>query len=213
MDPIQLSARLIECPSITPNEAGAIALLEQILGQGGFACTRITRGGVENLYAKWGNGESYATFGFNGHIDVVPPGDVSAWRHPPFEAHQDQGVLYGRGACDMKSGVAAFVCAALKYAQTANPNDRAIAILITGDEEGASVDGTRAILDWMRANNEGMDCCIVGEPTSVQQLGDTIKVGRRGSMHLGIEAIGVQGHAAYPHRAKKPVARTVCPVE
>lgn len=202
IDPVELTARLIRCPSVTPEEGGAIRLLEELLGAEGFRCTRISRGGVENLHAQWGT--SAPVFAFGGHTDVVPVGDRAAWTHGPFEAVEAGGVLWGRGAVDMKSGVAAFVAAAVEMVRT-DPPAGSVALLITGDEEGPATDGTVAILDWMRANGRGADFCIVGEPTSVARLGDTVKIGRRGSMTGTLTVRGRQGHTAYPERALNPL--------
>ena len=200
-DPVDLTAKLIRCPSVTPEEGGAIRLLRGILEEAGFTCTRVDRGGIANLHARWGgNGP---TLGFNGHTDVVPVGNPADWSTDPFDAEIRDGILYGRGACDMKSGVAAFVAAAIDMART-NP-DGSIAITITGDEEGDGVDGTAAILDWMSRTGEKMDVCIVGEPTCPERMGEMIKIGRRGSMTAWITARGVQGHSAYPHRAANPI--------
>ena len=204
-DPVDLTARLVQCPSVTPAEGGAIALLEEVLGAAGFTCFRADRGGISNLIARWGPKGHTRTFGFNGHTDVVPIGDEAAWTHPPFGAEMKDGWLYGRGATDMKSGVAAFVAAALDLVRTAPPKDGAILITITGDEEADAIDGTTAILDWMTQNGEAMSACLVGEPTSPETLGDAIKIGRRGSMTAWFTATGIQGHSAYPHRAKNPV--------
>jgi len=201
IDPVTLTADLIRCPSVTPDEGGAIALLEGLLEPLGFACTRISRGGVENLYARWGSGQP--VFAFAGHTDVVPVGDKAAWSRNPFGAEIVDGVLWGRGATDMKSGVAAFVAAAAELVQE-NP-DGSIALIITGDEEGDATDGTVAILDWMAENGEAADFCLVGEPTSVAELGDTAKIGRRGSMNGVLTVRGRQGHSAYPERAANPL--------
>ena len=201
IDPITLTADLIRCPSVTPDEAGAIALLEGLLEPLGFACTRISRGGVENLYARWGTAQP--VFAFAGHTDVVPVGDAAAWSFDPFGAEIVDGVLWGRGATDMKSGVAAFVAAAAEFIAE-NPVG-SIALIITGDEEGDATDGTVAILDWMAENGETADFCLVGEPTSVAELGDTAKIGRRGSMNGVLTVRGQQGHSAYPERAANPL--------
>ena len=208
LDPADLTARLIRCPSVTPAEGGAIALLAEVLTTAGFACTRVDRGGIANLYARWGKRGANRSFGFNGHTDVVPVGDAAAWTHDPFGAEIVDGILYGRGACDMKSGVAAFVAAAVDFVQ-ATPPDGAVIIAITGDEEGDGRDGTVAILDWMAFNGERMTDCLVGEPTCPHELGDMMKIGRRGSMTAKISATGVQGHSAYPHRAKNPLSAMV----
>ena len=201
-DPVELTAELIRCPSVTPADGGAIGLLERTLGEAGFRCTRISRGGVENLFARWGTAEP--VFAFNGHTDVVPAGDPALWTHPPFAAEEEDGVLWGRGAVDMKSGVAAFVAAAVRLVRDAPPRG-SVSLMITGDEEGDARDGTVAILDWMRENGERADLCLVGEPTSVVRLGDVIKIGRRGSMTGMLRVRGRQGHTAYPDRAVNPL--------
>jgi succinyl-diaminopimelate desuccinylase len=205
-DPVDLTAALVRCPSVTPEEGGAIRLLERLLAAGGFVTHRADRNGIANLYARWGAGGP--VFGFNGHTDVVPPGDAAAWRHPPFAAAIDQGRLYGRGAADMKSGVAAFAAAALDFTASTPPSG-SIVLAITGDEEGESVDGTPAILDWMAANGERLDHCLVGEPTCPERLGDTMKIGRRGSLSVWLTAYGRQGHSAYPERAANPLPALV----
>ena len=203
-DPQDLTARLVRCPSVTPEEGGALVLLEGLLSEAGFACTRVDRGGVANLFARWGDKGHALTFGFNGHTDVVPVGDAAAWTHPPFGAEEEDGWLYGRGATDMKSGVAAFVAAAVDFvAET--PPDGALVLAITGDEEGVSTDGTLALLDWMDREGERMSACIVGEPTSVEIIGDMVKIGRRGSMSAWVTVTGKQGHSAYLHKALNPL--------
>lgn len=204
VDPVALTADLVRCPSVTPSEGGALVLLEKVLTQGGFTCTRVDRGGICNLYARWGRQGANRTFGFNGHTDVVPLGDEAAWTMPPFGAEIKDGFLYGRGATDMKSGVAAFAAAALDFVAD-TPPDGAIVLAITGDEEGDALDGTTALLDWMAANNETMSVCLVGEPTCPDVMGEAMKIGRRGSMAAFFTVTGVQGHAAYPHRAQNPM--------
>ncbi|TCP38993.1 succinyl-diaminopimelate desuccinylase [Rhodovulum marinum] len=203
-DPVALTAELIRCPSVTPSEGGALRLLETRLAAAGFECHRVDRGGVANLFARWGARGHRRTFGFNGHTDVVPAGDTAAWTHDPFGADQREGMLWGRGATDMKSGVAAFVAAAIDLV-TDTPPDGALILTITGDEEGDAIDGTAALLDWMATEGEHMDVCLVGEPTSRETLGDMMKIGRRGSMTAYFTAHGVQGHSAYPHRAQNPI--------
>ncbi|MRU16036.1 succinyl-diaminopimelate desuccinylase [Roseovarius sp. A21] len=205
VDPIALTADLVRCPSITPEEGGALVLLEGMLTKAGFACTRVDRGGVSNLFARWGAKDAVRTFGFNGHTDVVPLGDEAAWTMPPFGAEQKDGYLWGRGATDMKSGVAAYVAAAIDFVTETPPKDGALILTITGDEEGDAVDGTAALLDWMEANGEAMDHCLVGEPTCPDELGQMIKIGRRGSLTAWITVTGEQGHSAYPHRANNPL--------
>lgn len=203
-DPVDLTARLVRCPSVTPEEGGALVLLEELLTSGGFQCTRIDRGGVSNLFAIWGGARNGKRFGFNGHTDVVPVGDRDAWTVDPFGAQIIDDYLYGRGATDMKSGVAAFTAAAIDFvAET--PPDGAVVLTITGDEEGASTDGTTAILDWMTERGQTMDVCLVGEPTCPESFGDTIKIGRRGALTAHLTVTGTQGHAAYPHRANNPI--------
>ncbi|UWP88700.1 succinyl-diaminopimelate desuccinylase [Aliiroseovarius crassostreae] len=202
-DPVLLTQRLIQCPSVTPEEGGALALLEDMLSAAGFACTRVDRAGTPNLFARWG-AKNARTLGFNGHTDVVPVGDETAWTVDPFGGEIRDGLLWGRGATDMKSGVAAWVAAAIDFVADA-PDNAALVITITGDEEGDATDGTVALLDWMQAEGEVMTDCIVGEPTCPNEMGEMMKIGRRGSMTAYFTAKGVQGHAAYPHRAKNPV--------
>ncbi|WP_109465342.1 succinyl-diaminopimelate desuccinylase [Albibacillus kandeliae] len=203
-DAARLTADLIRCPSVTPEEGGALVLLEELLRGAGFDCTRVDRGGVSNLFARWGDKGHGRTFGFNGHTDVVPVGDAAAWTHAPFGAEVIDGVLYGRGATDMKSGVAAFAAAAVDFV-TETPPDGAVIIAITGDEEGDAVDGTTALLDYMTETGEAMSACLVGEPTCPDVMGDMMKIGRRGSMSAWFTVKGKQGHSAYPHRAKNPL--------
>jgi len=204
IDPVQLTADLIRCPTVTPAEGGALVLLERLLTEGGFTCTRVDRGGIANLFARWGRPGANRSFGFNGHTDVVPVGDVAAWTHDPFGAEIVDGWMYGRGATDMKSGVAAFAAAAIDFVRQ-TPPDGAVILAITGDEEDVAADGTVALLDWMAANNEQMSVCLVGEPTCPNVMGEMMKVGRRGSLTARFEARGVQGHSAYPHRANNPL--------
>jgi len=201
VDPAQLTADLIRCASVTPVEGGALTLLENRLSSYGFACTRVDRGAVSNLFARWGTGN---TFGFNGHTDVVPVGDFAAWTVDPFGAEIRDGFMYGRGATDMKSAVAAFAAAAMDFVSE-TPPDGSIVFAITGDEEGSAKDGTMALLDWMQANNENMDVCLVGEPTCPDVMGQMMKIGRRGSMNAFFTITGQQGHSAYPHRANNPL--------
>lgn len=204
IDPAELTARLIRCASVTPAEGGALVLLQDQLEAAGFDCTRVDRGEVSNLFARWGAKGAAKTFGFNGHTDVVPVGDAAAWSVDPFGAEVKDGMIWGRGATDMKSGVAAFVAAAIDLVSQ-TPPDGAVIITITGDEEGDAVDGTVALLDWMDQQQEQMSVCLVGEPTCPNVMGEMMKIGRRGSMTAFFTVTGVQGHAAYPHRAKNPV--------
>ena len=203
-DPVQLTADLIRCRSVTPEEGGALVLLEKQLSEAGFHCARADRGGISNLFARWGGKGHARTFGFNGHTDVVPVGDEAAWTVDPFGAEVKDGFLYGRGATDMKSGVAAFAAAAIDFVQE-TPPDGAVILTITGDEEAEGVDGTAALLDYMAAEGEAMSVCIVGEPTCPDSMGEMMKIGRRGSLSAWFTVTGVQGHAAYPHRANNPL--------
>ena len=203
-DPARLTADLIRCPSVTPEEGGALELLEQLLSAAGFDCARADRGGISNLFARWGAKGHARTFGFNGHTDVVPVGDEAAWTVDPFGAVEKNGSLYGRGATDMKSGVAAFAAAAIDFVQT-TPPDGAVILTITGDEEGDALDGTTALLDYMQEQGEAMSVCLVGEPTCPNTMGEMIKIGRRGSLSAWFTVTGKQGHSAYPHRANNPL--------
>jgi len=209
IDPVNLTADLIRCESLTPKEAGALVLLEELLAKAGFECNRVDRGLVSNLFARWGTGK---TLGFNGHTDVVPIGSLDDWSVDPFGAEIKDGFLYGRGSTDMKSGVAAFAAAAIDFVQN-NPAGGSIVLAITGDEEGQAKDGTLALLDWMNDNNETINHCIVGEPTCPENMGEMMKIGRRGSMTAYFTVRGIQGHSAYPHRAKNPLpvmAELIC---
>lgn len=203
-DPVALTAALIKCPSVTPEEGGALVILEDLLTAAGFDCARADRGGVANLFARWGPKGHQRTFGFNGHTDVVPPGDETAWSVPPFAGEIHDDVLFGRGATDMKSGVAAFAAAAVDFVGR-TPPDGAVMLTITGDEEGDAADGTAALLDYMARENEAMSVCLVGEPTCPDHMGEMMKIGRRGSMTAWFTVTGVQGHSAYPHRARNPL--------
>ena len=203
-DPAALTAALIRCPSVTPEEGGALVLLDEALSAAGFDCVRVDRGGVSNLFARWGARGHARTFGFNGHTDVVPVGDEAAWTVAPFGAEERDGWLYGRGATDMKSGVAAFAAAAIDFVRD-TPPDGAIILAITGDEEGDALDGTVALLDHMESADEAMSVCLVGEPTCPETMGEMMKIGRRGSMSAWFTVTGVQGHSAYPHRARNPL--------
>lgn len=204
IDPVALTADLIRCPSVTPIEGGALQLLDALLSEAGFETWRVDRAGTPNLYARWGERGVHKSFGFNGHTDVVPVGEEAAWTVDPFGGEIRDGILYGRGATDMKSGVAAFAAAAVDFVKD-TPPDGAIILAITGDEEGSSTDGTIALLDWMQTNGEQMGVCIVGEPTCPDVMGEMIKVGRRGSLTAHFTVTGKQGHSAYPHRANNPL--------
>ena len=203
-DPVALTTALVRCPSVTPIEGGALVLLDDILSKAGFTCTRVDRNGISNLFARWGRQGANRTFGFNGHTDVVPLGDEAAWTMPPFGAEIKDGYLYGRGSTDMKSGVAAFAAAAIDFVQN-TPPDGAVVLAITGDEEDIALDGTVALLDWMKETGEAMSVCLVGEPTCPNEMGEAMKIGRRGSLTGYLTITGVQGHSAYPHRAINPL--------
>ena len=207
-DPVSLAQDLIRCRSVTPDDGGALGVLENVLKGMGFVCHRLRfeapgTAPIDNLYARLGTSAPH--FCYAGHTDVVPPGDVKAWASDPFAAEIRDGVLYGRGAADMKSSIAAFVAAAARYVGENGKPDGSIGLLITGDEEGPSINGTKAMLGWLKDNGERLDHCLVGEPTSTARSGDTIKIGRRGSMQTRLAVKGVQGHTAYPQRALNPI--------
>jgi len=202
-DPLELAQALIRCASVTPADAGAQGVLADALRALGFMVTPLRFGAIDNLFARIGTGSPHVCFA--GHTDVVPVG-AGQWQSDPFAAEVRNGVLYGRGACDMKGGIAAFVAAAAQHLGAGAPNG-SISLLITGDEEGPAVDGTVRVLEWMRANDQVPNFCLVGEPTSIARLGDMVKIGRRGSLNATITVHGTQGHVAYPHRADNPVHR------
>ncbi|HYW15302.1 MAG TPA: succinyl-diaminopimelate desuccinylase [Allosphingosinicella sp.] len=206
IDPVDLASQLIACPSVTPARGAAFDALEAALRPLGFEVHRFVSGGeVENLFASRGGGSPH--FGFAGHLDVVPPGE--GWTGDPFRPELRGGLLYGRGAVDMKGGIAAFVAAAAEV-----PEHRGtLSLLITGDEEGPAIHGTRAIMEWMAQRSIRPDMILIGEPTSEARLGDTVKIGRRGSVNMWITIPGVQGHVAYPHRADNPVPRLARVIE
>lgn len=201
---------LIRCPSVTPVEGGALSALERLLGTAGFKIERVVFSDedtpdIENLFASIGSGHPH--FVFAGHTDVVPPGNEADWKHGPFEGAIDNGTLYGRGAVDMKGGIAAFAAAALDFVKAHSADfGGTISFLITGDEEGPAVNGTIKLLDWAKAQGHRFDACIVGEPTNPDVLGDAIKVGRRGSLSGTVTVKGIQGHVAYPHLADNPIS-------
>ncbi len=197
IDPVALAQDLIRRPSVTPADAGALDILQAALAGLGFRCQRLPFGDVDNLYARLG--ESGPNFCFAGHTDVVPPGE--GWRHGPFEGVVENGTLFGRGAADMKSAIAAFVAAAARHGAPKG----SISLLITGDEEGVGINGTKKVLAWLKEKGETLDHCLVGEPTATMRAGDTIKIGRRGSLNVEFAATGVQGHVGYPARAKNPI--------
>jgi succinyl-diaminopimelate desuccinylase len=208
-DPVALAQALIRCPSVTPDEAGALAFLESVLAPAGFAVHRPVFAApgspaVENLYARFGEGGPCLVFA--GHTDVVPSGDPASWRHPPFAGEVEHGELFGRGAVDMKGAIACMLAASLAFIDRHGHRLRgSIAFLITGDEEGPAVNGTAKLLEWALARGERFDHCLLGEPTNPQALGDMVKIGRRGSLTGRLSVRGRQGHVAYPHLAKNPI--------
>ena len=209
-DPVAITRDLLRCPSVTPAEGGALSFLETTLKAAGFTVHRMTfsepgTDDVENFYARIGTEAPNLVFA--GHTDVVPPGDESAWQHPPFSGEIDKGELFGRGAVDMKGGIGCAVAAVLDHlaANGGKPKKGSISFLITGDEESIAVNGTPKLLDWVAQRGEKFDHCILGEPSNQEELGDTIKIGRRGSLNGHLVVHGRQGHVAYPHRADNPV--------
>ena len=209
-DPVPLLQDLIRCRSVTPAEGGALTLLENTLSAEGFICQRLifkaeATPDVENLFARFGTASPHLCFA--GHTDVVPPGEEAQWSHGPFAADLADGSVFGRGATDMKGSVAAFAAAAIDFVRTAGKFKGSISFLITGDEEGPAINGTVKVLEWMKANGHLPDHCLVGEPSSMDRLGDTIKIGRRGSLSFILDVEGRQGHAAYPHKADNPILK------
>jgi len=206
---LQLAQSLIRCESVTPNEAGTLDVLTRALKPARFTVWRLNfkedgTAPVDNLYARVGEGPPHLCFA--GHVDVVPPGDPALWSHPPFEAEIANGRLYGRGAADMKGAIACFAEAAIDYVRSRGRElEGSISLLITADEEGPSINGTRKVLHWMKEQGERPDHCIVGEPTNPMRIGEAIKIGRRGSLNGKIKVTGTQGHVAYPHLARNPV--------
>ena len=204
-DPVPLAQALLRCRSVTPADDGALGVLEAALSPLGFTCTRLRFGDVDNLFARRGATSPHLCFA--GHTDVVPPGDAAAWADDPFGGIVRDGVVYGRGACDMKGGIAAFLAGLTDYLAANPAHPGSLSLLITGDEEGPSIDGTARVLEWMAAHGHTPDMCVVGEPTSQATLGDVIKIGRRGSMNAWVTVHGRQGHSAYPQKADNPVHR------
>jgi succinyl-diaminopimelate desuccinylase len=204
---IQLAQKLVRCPSVTPAEGGALDLLQDELGKLGFDCKRLPFGDgekrIDNLFARRGTDGPH--FAFAGHTDVVPVGDITKWQHDPFGGALVDGKLYGRGAADMKGGVAAFVAAVAMFDATEQAGS--ISLIITGDEEGDADFGTVKMVEWLKTNEQVPDVCVVGEPTNPVCLGDVIKNGRRGSLSCHLRVDGVQGHVAYPHLADNPITR------
>jgi succinyl-diaminopimelate desuccinylase len=208
-DPVAIARALLRCASVTPADDGALGVLADVLQQAGFDVHRMTftepaAEPVSNLYARIGTQAPHLCFA--GHTDVVPPGDASRWSHPPFAAEVTEGLLYGRGAVDMKGAIACAVAATLDHLRArGGPPEGSISFLITGDEEGVAVNGTVKLLAWAAARGERFDHCVLGEPSNAAEIGDTIKIGRRGSLNATLMATGVQGHVAYPERAANPI--------
>src|SRR5580704_15241190 len=209
-DPVAIARDLLRCRSVTPDDGGALAYLQGVLETSGFTVHRMTFAEpgtepIENLYARIGTEQPNLVFA--GHTDVVPAGDEAAWRHPPFGGDVSGDVLYGRGAVDMKGGIACFVAAAAGYlaANGGKPKRGSLSLLITGDEESVAVNGTVKLLQWAAERGEKFDHCVLGEPSNVETLGDTIKAGRRGSLNGTLIVTGRQGHVAYPDRADNPI--------
>ena len=213
INPIELSQRLIRCPSVTPDEGGALDELQNVLEELGFRCQRLpfSESGtpdVDNLYARLG--DRGPNFCFAGHTDVVPPGDRDEWGEDPFSGVVIDGKLFGRGSADMKSAIASFISAVQRYKSNVGEEiPGSISLLITGDEEGPAINGTIKVLDWMSKNNQLIDACIVGEPTNPDHLGQMIKIGRRGSFTGWVPVTGLQGHTAYPHLAENPLSKLI----
>ncbi|MEH6494978.1 MAG: succinyl-diaminopimelate desuccinylase [Pseudomonas marincola] len=213
LDVIELTQELMRCPSVTPHDAGALSVLQTVLEAIGFECTRLTFSDdntpdVENLYARYGT--QAPNFCFAGHTDVVPPGDLNSWSVDPFDSIIKDGMLFGRGAADMKAAVACFAVSAQRLIKARSGNlNGSISLLITGDEEGPAINGTRKVLEWMSSQGEHIDHCVVGEPTNPNQLGDMVKIGRRGSFTGFLTVNGNEGHAAYPHLADNPIPHLV----
>lgn len=210
-DPAENLATLIRCASVTPDEGGALSALEDMIGPLGFTVERPVFAAdntpdVENLYARRGDNGPHLMFA--GHTDVVPIGDEGAWTHPPFAAEVADGLMYGRGAVDMKGGIACFVAALARVIERGGAPAGSVSLLITGDEEGPAINGTKKLLKWAADKGESWDACVLGEPTNPGQMGDMIKVGRRGSLSGTVTVLGVQGHVAYPHLADNPT-RTI----
>lgn len=212
IDPVALTQALIRCPSVTPRDDGALGVLEEALKPLGFTCHRLRfeeegTAPVENLYARLGTAGPNLCFA--GHTDVVPTGDLKGWSVDPFAAEIQGGKLYGRGAVDMKGAIAAFVAATARRLEIAGTPAGSVSLLITGDEEGVAINGTKKVLGWLKERGERLDACVVGEPTNPKALGDMIKIGRRGSLTGYLTAYGAQGHVAYPHLADNPLPRLV----
>jgi succinyl-diaminopimelate desuccinylase len=205
-DAKDLLVKLINCKSVTPNDDGALSVIENALNANNFKCERLIFGSgdekVQNLFARLGNKSPHICFA--GHSDVVPEGDIKHWEFSPFDGEISDRKIFGRGAVDMKGSIASYLSAAIDWIKKNKSFDGSISFLITGDEEGPAINGTRKVLEWMEANGQIPDMCVVGEPTNTTKVGDTIKIGRRGSLNGNLTVYGEQGHVAYPHLALNP---------
>jgi succinyl-diaminopimelate desuccinylase len=210
-DAVALAQALIRCNSVAPAEGGALSFLESVLRPAGFSCHRLTMSepgtpDIQNLYARLGSSGPHLCFA--GHTDVVNAGDDSAWKHPPFAAVIDNGILYGRGAVDMKGGIACFLAATIGHLSGHGTLRRgSLSLLITGDEESVAINGTRKLLEWLKRREEKIDGCLVGEPTSAERIGDEVKIGRRGYLNAAVVVEGKQGHSAYGEKAENPIPK------
>ncbi|MDF3034094.1 MAG: dapE [Alphaproteobacteria bacterium] len=204
VDPVLLTQQLLRCPSVTPDEAGTLAIVAEFLAARGFSLERLDSGNVTNLYARRGTSSPHLCFG--GHTDVVPAGDRTRWLVNPFAGEICDGKLYGRGAVDMKGAIGAYLAAVDSYLQQNLLTKGSLSILLTSDEEGPAIDGLRYVVDQFKARGEHIDACLVGEPTNMARVGDTVKVGRRGSLNATLTVQGKSGHVAYPHLAKNPIS-------
>lgn len=204
---VELTKKLISCPSITPKDAGCFTIISKHLEKIGFEIEYLPYGEVNNLWAR--RGDRRPLFTFLGHIDVVPSGATEAWTSPPFSPEERDGYLFGRGAADMKSNIAAMLTAFERFIEQYSQHNGSLSILLTSDEEGPSIDGTAKVIQHLQARGEKIDWCLVGEPTSHSQIGDTIKIGRRGSLSAQLKIYGKQGHIAYPHLADNPIHRAL----
>lgn len=203
VDPVSLTQQLLRCPSVTPDEAGTLTIVADFLAARGFSIERLDKNDVTNLYARRGTSSPHLCFA--GHVDVVPTGDVTRWHTPPFAGEVRDGKLYGRGTVDMKGAIGAYLAAIDGYLQHNPLKEGSLSVLLTSDEEGPAVHGVRYVVDQFKARDERIDACLIGEPSNKATVGDTVKVGRRGSLNVAVTVQGASGHVAYPHLAKNPI--------
>lgn len=203
IDCVELAQKLIQCPSITPNDAGCLDIIEKHLGNMGFTCWRLPYGEVDNLYARLGKAQP--NFCFAGHTDVVPIIDPSAWSHAPFGGVIENETLFGRGAVDMKGAIAAYITALSHFTPEFSQNSGSLSLILTSDEEGPGINGTKKVIEWLQKRGEVIDACLVGEPTNPTKIGEMVKIGRRGSLNGKVIATGLAGHVAYPENAINPI--------